>query len=150
MMVFFRWYLKVFKENFTDVNGRISRKDFWKFKLGYLIFVGLFFIILYLVNLIGRSPLSGILGLIGILAKICIFLIFISDFFSTIRRLHDTGTTGWFHLIRLIPIVGDLLFLIKLLDKGDILANKWGIDPEDENFQFCKSLLKEYRKKTDE
>ncbi len=48
----------------------------------------------------------------------------------TIRRLHDTGRSGWWLLISLIPNVGFIVLLVITLQDGQPGDNKWGPDPK--------------------
>ena len=48
----------------------------------------------------------------------------------TIRRLHDTGMSGWYILITLIPYIGILILLIFMLQEGTSGPNKYGPDPK--------------------
>jgi uncharacterized membrane protein YhaH (DUF805 family) len=48
-----------------------------------------------------------------------------------IRRLHDTGRSGWWILISLVPIVGVLVLLYFLIIDGDTGPNQYGPDPKE-------------------
>ena len=50
---------------------------------------------------------------------------------KSIRRLHDTGRTGWWILIGLIPLIGWIVLLIFYLEKGDPGDNEYGPPPAD-------------------
>ena len=43
-----------------------------------------------------------------------------------IRRLHDTGRSGWWYLI-LITIIGAIPYFIWMLSKGDERENAYGL-----------------------
>ncbi len=45
-----------------------------------------------------------------------------------VRRIHDTGKTGWWILVQLVPVVGWVALLGLLLQHGDPGPNRWG-DP---------------------
>jgi len=56
--------------------------------------------------------------------------IFIPSLAVGVRRLHDTGRSGWWLLISLIPLIGTIwLFILLVLDSnpGD---NKYGPNPK--------------------
>jgi uncharacterized membrane protein YhaH (DUF805 family) len=44
-----------------------------------------------------------------------------------IRRLHDTGKTGWLILIGLIPIVGFIILIVFYAIEGDPNPNEYGV-----------------------
>ncbi len=48
----------------------------------------------------------------------------------TIRRLHDTGRSGWWLLIGLIPLLGAIVLLVFLATEGKAGANQYGADPK--------------------
>ena len=47
-----------------------------------------------------------------------------------IRRLHDTGRSGWWLFITLIPILGSLAFIYFLASDSDPEDNKYGANPK--------------------
>ena len=46
-----------------------------------------------------------------------------------VRRLHDTGRSGWWILISLVPIVGAILLIVWLALRGHETANQYGLPP---------------------
>jgi uncharacterized membrane protein YhaH (DUF805 family) len=46
-----------------------------------------------------------------------------------VRRLHDTGKSGWLMLIGLVPGVGIVLIVFMAID-GDPDTNKYGPNPK--------------------
>mgnify|MGYP002398761287 CR=1 FL=1 len=50
-----------------------------------------------------------------------------------VRRLHDTGKSGWYYFIHLIPFAGPVLLLIAYLTPGNTGPNQYGPDPLTEN-----------------
>ncbi len=46
------------------------------------------------------------------------------------RRLHDTGKSGWYFLLILIPIIGAIILLIFLASDSQEGPNKWGPNPK--------------------
>jgi uncharacterized membrane protein YhaH (DUF805 family) len=47
-----------------------------------------------------------------------------------VRRLHDTGRSGWWYLIGLIPIGGIILLLIWTVGDSQADINKYGPSPK--------------------
>ncbi len=47
-----------------------------------------------------------------------------------IRRLHDTGKSGWWIFISLIPFVGPIILLIFLVKDSDPGTNLYGPNPK--------------------
>jgi uncharacterized membrane protein YhaH (DUF805 family) len=46
-----------------------------------------------------------------------------------VRRLHDSGKSGWLYLIGLIPFIGGLILFVLLLLNGDPGENRFGRNP---------------------
>jgi uncharacterized membrane protein YhaH (DUF805 family) len=42
------------------------------------------------------------------------------------RRLHDTGKSGWYQLIGLIPILGGLAIIYFMVQSGEAGDNQYG------------------------
>ena len=72
--------------------GRASRSEFWWFYLFYIAGT----IVTTLVDLIYSVPV------LNTVFTLAIFIPFLS---VTIRRLHDTGHSGWWYWISLLPFV---------------------------------------------
>ena len=51
----------------------------------------------------------------------------------TVRRLHDTGKSGWWLLIHLIPVVGWVIFWIWMFTDSQLGPNQWGDNPKGNN-----------------
>jgi uncharacterized membrane protein YhaH (DUF805 family) len=43
-----------------------------------------------------------------------------------VRRLHDTGKSGWMMLISLIPLIGGILLIVFLAQAGNQGPNNYG------------------------
>jgi uncharacterized membrane protein YhaH (DUF805 family) len=66
-----------------------------------------------------------ILGLVGLYGLVT----FIPSIAVAIRRLHDTGKSGWFMLIGFIPLVG-LILIFFLASDSQPGANLYGPNPK--------------------
>ena len=76
------WYLKVMKQ-YADFNGRARRKEYWMFVL----FNAIVTIIL--------SVIDTVAGSYGALTGIYSLAVLIPTLAVGVRRLHDTGKSGW-------------------------------------------------------
>lgn len=101
---------------FATVEGRASRREYWTFVLINLA------VNMVLTILAKQVSLVGIFGLLFSLALI------VPSIAVGIRRLHDTGKSGWYLLAGLIPVIGWLAVLIFMLQEssGD---NDYGVTP---------------------
>ena len=50
---------------------------------------------------------------------------------AAVRRLHDTGRSGWWYLIVLIPLVGLIILIVFLATEGNSGSNAYGSPPGD-------------------
>lgn len=105
------YYLAVLKE-YAVFDGRIRRKKFWTFTL-------INFVITLIISTI-VPPLSPLYAL-GVL---------LPSLGATIRRLHDTGRSGAWVLISLIPIIG-LIVVVFLAQDSETGTNQYGPNPKE-------------------
>lgn len=93
------WYLSCLKDHYADFNGRAKRTEFWMFVL-----------VNWLVSLVvgiigwalGISWLGSLYGLAVLVPMLAVGA----------RRLHDTGRSGWWWLILLIPFIGFIWLVV--------------------------------------
>jgi uncharacterized membrane protein YhaH (DUF805 family) len=113
------WYLEVLKK-YAVFDGRARRTEFWMFAL----FTFLITLALGIVEgvLFGDSSfLSGLYSLGVLLPSVGV----------GIRRLHDTGRSGWWLLITLIPILGTIVFIVFAVQEGEPGSNDYGANPKE-------------------
>ena len=48
----------------------------------------------------------------------------------TVRRLHDTGNSGWMYLLNIIPLIGAIVLLVFYCSDSESGKNKWGPNPK--------------------
>ncbi len=115
------WYLSVLKK-YAVFSGRARRMEYWYFLLFNVIFtVALVFVDAAL------GTFSEEAGL-GLLSGIYTLAVFLPSLAVTIRRLHDSGRTGWWVLIALIPLLG-LVILVFMMLPSEPGTNKYGPNP---------------------
>ena len=115
-------------KNYCDFSGRSRRRDFW-FYILFLMIIGYFYfyIFLFLTDFCRFEP-DFVITLLVLISLILLFPL-IS---LTVRRLHDTGKSGFYIFIQLLPIIGTLILLVALLEdsKND---NIYGPSPKYNN-----------------
>ncbi|MEK3884626.1 DUF805 domain-containing protein [Paenibacillus sp. PL2-23] len=110
------WYLKVIK-NYVGFTGRARRKEYWMFVLFNIIIS------------VALSIIEMIAGMPSILTWLYSLAIFLPSLAVLVRRLHDTGRSGWWVLIGLIPLVGFIILLVFACMEGEG-DNQYGPDPK--------------------
>ena len=117
------WYLDVLKK-YAVFTGRARRKEYWMFTLFQIIFL---VVAMILDNIIGTA-IDGVgYGLFYIVYALATL---IPSLAAGVRRLHDTGRSGWMLLIGLIPIVGSIWLLVLMVLEGNPGENEYGADPK--------------------
>ena len=121
------WYLLAWQRA-TDFSGRSRRTEYWMFQL-FNVLVGLALGLVAFAVGATSSEQDGLkvfticVGIFGLVS-------FIPALSITIRRLHDTGRSGWWYLIAFVPLIGVLiLFVFTLLD-SDPDRNEYGPNPK--------------------
>jgi uncharacterized membrane protein YhaH (DUF805 family) len=105
------WYLDVLKK-YAVFDGRARRQEFWMFAL---------------INFVISLILNLVLGMVGLIYTLAVFLPSIG---VGIRRLHDTGRSGWWLLIGLIPVVGFIVLLVFFVQDSQPGDNQYGSNPK--------------------
>jgi uncharacterized membrane protein YhaH (DUF805 family) len=108
-------FIDAFK-NFANFSGRVRRRQYWMFSL----FVVIFSIAIAIVEaFLGTFFIGGLFSLAVLVPSISI----------AARRLHDTGRSGWWQLILLVPLVG-IIVLIVFLVQDSKADNEYGPNPK--------------------
>jgi uncharacterized membrane protein YhaH (DUF805 family) len=115
------WYLGVLGK-YADFSGRARRMEYWMFTLVNLIII---FCLAFLTGLLSMGhDMHNVFVLIYSLA------VLIPSVAVGVRRLHDTGRSGWFMLISFIPLIGWLILLFFQIQEGERHTNEYGPDPK--------------------
>jgi len=122
-----------FKKTF-NYQGRASRSEYWWFYLFYLLsftaLITVFMVILGIASDHNRTndsvnPMFGALGLLGFLYLLAMLVVQLP---LSIRRLHDSGKSGFFLLLTFVPF-GGIVLLVFFCLPGTNGANQYGDDP---------------------
>ena len=109
---------------YAQFDVRSPRKEYWLW-----ILLQTLAMLLQLITgfLLGNNKVFfevvGLLWLIWNLASV------IPGLAVSIRRLHDTGHSGWNVLLSLIPFIGPMILLFFYLTESQSGSNKYGINP---------------------
>ncbi|CAG9611965.1 Inner membrane protein YhaI [Bacillus rhizoplanae] len=112
-----QWYLQAFK-NYAGFQGRARRKEYW-----------MFFLFNFIITIVMEvlAAMSGVFLIFFLLYAVAIIL---PSLAVGARRLHDTGKSGWWQLLSLIPFVGGIVLIIFFCQDSQKDDNKYGTNPK--------------------
>jgi uncharacterized membrane protein YhaH (DUF805 family) len=117
------WYLVVLRK-YAVFSGRARRKEYWLFVLFNITIAVVLALIDRGIGTYYANAGTGILG--GIYA----LLVLIPGIAVSVRRLHDTGRSGWWLLIGLVPLIGAIVLLVFVLQDSKPGENVYGPNPK--------------------
>jgi uncharacterized membrane protein YhaH (DUF805 family) len=103
---------------YTDFSGRTSVGGFWRFAA------------INVAVAVVLSILGGISSIFFVLYLGYALAALLPSIAIAIRRLHDTGKSGWMILVGLIPLVGPIILIVFYVQASDG-PNEYGTGPED-------------------
>lgn len=109
-------------QRFGDFSGRSRRREYWMFHLVNWVLSVLLVIVVMVAGVDASGPailLACAYGLGILIPTIAVH----------VRRLHDTGKSGWWLLLSMVPLGGLVLFFFSL-QEGDAGPNQYGPDPK--------------------
>lgn len=112
---------------YTTFSGRARRAEFWWFALFNFIVNAVLNLIDGLLFGFGHGMMDG--PPVQFLSGVYSLLVLLPSLAVTVRRLHDTGRSGWWLLIWLIPLIGWIILIWWLATPGDEGRNDYGPDP---------------------
>jgi uncharacterized membrane protein YhaH (DUF805 family) len=121
---------------YADFAGRSRRKEFWSYVLLWWI---AYLVLMYLDTALGLGGSAtgyadgGSVGFNmtgGILSILFAVGTLVPNIAVSVRRLHDSGKSGWMFLLVLIPLFGWLYLLFLYVQPGLAGPNAYGPDPK--------------------
>lgn len=118
-------------EKYAQFHGRSTRSEYWYFALTYfliILVVGMIagFTAFIAVDSGGPSLLVWIFGGLFVLIMLALIIPSIS---VSIRRLHDSGKSGWWYMVNFVPYVGGLIFIVLMCLDSEPGTNQYGPNP---------------------
>ncbi|MCH5676717.1 DUF805 domain-containing protein [Streptomyces gilvus] len=114
------WFLEALKK-YAVFSGRARRKEYWM----YALFVGIIYIVLAVIA--GASKSMAGIALLGVFY----LAILLPSLAVGVRRLHDTGKSGWWLLFGIVPLVGGITLLVFTCLDSEPGPNKYGPNPKE-------------------
>jgi uncharacterized membrane protein YhaH (DUF805 family) len=103
---------------YATFTGRARRSEFWWFVLFNAM-------VSVVVSIIGSAAHTSILSTIVSLALL------LPGLAVSVRRLHDTGRSGWWVLLDLVPLVGWIVLLVFCAQDSQPGTNAHGPSPKE-------------------
>jgi uncharacterized membrane protein YhaH (DUF805 family) len=112
---------------YVGFTGRARRSEFWWWFL-FTVLVGI--VVSILDQILGTTVGEGFnqTGVFGTIASLALIL---PNLAVSVRRLHDTGRSGWWILIGLVPIVGFIVLLVFYVQDSKPGPNQHGPNPKE-------------------
>ena len=114
MPIIYYWKLVVL-QRYAQFQGRARRAEFWWFTLANAIIA------------IALSILGAVSSIFNILYYVYALGVLIPGIAVGVRRLHDTGRSGWWWLIALVPLVGPIVLLVFFASDSTPGSNQYGV-----------------------
>ena len=109
--------------NYVGFSGRARRSEFWYFVL-FTFLVG---VVTTVVDRVLGTDFATGGGLVNMLGSLVLIL---PSLAVAVRRMHDTGRSGWWLLIGFIPIVGWILLIVWYCTDTEPGDNQYGPNPK--------------------
>lgn len=125
------WYLEALKK-YARFDGRARRKEYWLFSLfTSLIYIALIVFAFAGIAFLGHENRSSSAAfLVFVPVYLFILAMIIPSLSVTVRRLHDTGRSGWWYFIAFVPFVGAIILLVFTCLDSDPGTNEYGTSPK--------------------
>ena len=111
------WYNKALK-SYTKFDGRARRREFWTFAM--INFA------IYILLAVGE----GMINLTYLFSSIFVLAVLLPSIAVCVRRLHDTGKSGWWLLLACLPVLGAIVLIVFFVEEGHAEPNKYGPNPK--------------------
>jgi uncharacterized membrane protein YhaH (DUF805 family) len=95
--------------------GRASRSEYWWF----ILFGIACYIPSVALTVAWEYPVVAFVWLLLIVPTLGVF----------VRRMHDTGRSGWSYFLSWIPLIGLIVLIAFLCQRGDAETNEYGLPP---------------------
>ncbi|MGH8197944.1 MAG: DUF805 domain-containing protein [Steroidobacteraceae bacterium] len=117
------WFIAVLKK-YATFSGRAQRAEYW------------FFVLFYILIFIGLTIIDSVTGTLnpwygfGLLGGLFALSMLIPSIAVGVRRLHDTGRSGWWMLLALVPLIGGIILLVFFCLDSQPGDNAYGPNPK--------------------
>ncbi|WP_432498546.1 DUF805 domain-containing protein [Kineococcus auxinigenes] len=119
---------------YATFSGRARRSEYWWFQLAIaLAYLGVGVVGAVLASVsgaVGGEAVQSVAGTVFSLVLMAGYVVVLLPSLAvTVRRVHDTGRSGWWVLVGALPLLSVVLFVFTLLDSAPG-ANRHGPSPK--------------------
>ena len=111
------------QQKYADFSGRARRSEYWFFFLFQVIVNA----VAGFLDALFHTRYGG--GSTGVIQTLAWLALLVPGLAVGVRRLHDTGHSGWWLLIGLVPLVGWIVLLVFFLQDSHP-DNQYGPNPK--------------------
>ncbi|WP_291432160.1 DUF805 domain-containing protein [Deinococcus sp.] len=130
-------YINAIRNNYANFRGRARRREYWMYTLingiiQFVLSIPLYGVLMSMQNDAAADPSTALTGstlIFAVIYALYVLATFIPSLAIAVRRLHDTGKSGWWYLLNFVPLGGLVIFIFTVLD-GEPGSNKWGPNPK--------------------
>lgn len=107
--------------HYAVFSGRATRPELWWFAAAYVATA-------VVTSVIDTLLFGQVMGLVGVmpLTWAVIAASIVPMLALAVRRLHDSGRSGWWYLVQAVPLAGPVWLLVLLCSASDPLPNAYG------------------------
>jgi uncharacterized membrane protein YhaH (DUF805 family) len=110
---------------YAAFTGRARRSEFWYWFLAIILAE----IVIGIIGGVLASASQSLSVVSLLLYGVLVVATIVPSLAVTVRRLHDTGRSGWWWFISLVPAVGPILLIVWYCTPGTPGSNAFGPDP---------------------
>jgi uncharacterized membrane protein YhaH (DUF805 family) len=111
-------FVSVWKNSF-NYSGRARRKEYWMYAL-------FSFIVIMVLGVLGGLLFSDSPSLSVVPMALYGLASMFPSLAVSVRRMHDTGRSGWWLLINLVPLIGGIWYFVLTVLDSKPETNAWG------------------------
>lgn len=111
------YFIEALKK-YAVFSGRARRKEYWM----YALFVAIIEVVLLVIGLAIKAP---------VIVAVFYVAILLPSLGVSVRRLHDTGRSGWWLLFGIVPLAGPITLLVFTCSDSAPGANQYGPNPKE-------------------
>jgi len=101
-------------DNYTNFSGRARRSAYW------------YWVLFAILTSIAANIIDAVVGTAPVLSLLVGLGLLLPGFAVSVRRLHDTGRSGWWILIGLVPLIGFIVLIVFYVQDSEPTENQYG------------------------